>query len=177
MNPITPILYIFGGLPASGKTTLARRLAGHLAAVHLRVDTIEHAIREAGGAVHGGEGYMVAYGLARDNLALGLSVVADTVNPWPLTRAAWRGVALNAGIRYAEIEVICSDPAEHRRRVETRTADIEDFKLPTWHDVVTRDYRPWDSPHILVDTAGQTADESFAALLSELEAQFRSWQI
>lgn len=161
-------LYSFGGLPGTGKSTLARRLAARIRAVHLRIDTIEHAIRQAGGAASGGEGYMVAYRLAGDNLRLGLSIVADSVNPWPLTRSAWREVALNAGAQCAEIEVICSDPYEHRHRVETRASDIEDFKLPTWDAVIRRDYRPWEGEHIVIDTAGQTADESFAALLKAL---------
>ena len=69
---------------------------------------------------------------------------------------------------YAEIEVICSDPAEHRRRVETRLPDIEGLKLPSWEAVVTRDYHPWDTEHIVIDTAGQTADESFSSLLLAL---------
>ena len=162
------MLYIFGGLPGTGKSTLARRLAAHIGAVHLRIDSIEHAIREAGGTVSGGEGYAVAYRVAGDNLRLGLSVVADSVNPWPLTRAAWRQAAQEARAAYAEIEVICSDPVEHRRRVETRAADIEGFALPTWEAVVQRDYRPWEGAHLIVDTAGQTPEQSFAALVRAL---------
>lgn len=162
------MLYIFGGLPGSGKSTLARRLAARVGGVHLRIDTIEHALAEAGSPVSGGEGYAVAYALAGDNLRLGLSVVADSVNPWPLTRSIWRGVSLNAGAPYVEIEVICSDRAEHRRRVETRTADIAGFTLPSWEQVVNRDYRPWDGEHIVLDTAGQGEEESFATLVRAL---------
>lgn len=162
------MLYIFAGLPGTGKSTLARRLALHLHAAHLRIDTIEQAMRDAGGAVTGGEGYAVAYALAADNLRLGLDVVADSVNPWNLTRSIWRGVALNAGVRYAEIEVICSDQDEHRRRVESRASDIEGLRLPSWEAVVTRDYHPWDRAHIVIDTAGQSEDDSFAVLVRAL---------
>ena len=39
------MLIIFGGLPGSGKSTIARALALRLGAVYLRIDTIEQAIR------------------------------------------------------------------------------------------------------------------------------------
>ncbi len=81
---------------------------------------------------------------------------------------AWHS---SAGARYVEIEVVCSDPLEHRHRVETRTADIDDFRLPSWDDVVNRDYRLWDDEHITLDTAGQAADESFASLVLALGDQ------
>jgi hypothetical protein len=39
-NP-SPLLYIFGGLPGTGKSALSRELARQRGAVHLRFDTIE----------------------------------------------------------------------------------------------------------------------------------------
>jgi len=158
------MLYIFGGLPGTGKSTLARHLALKSKAVHLRVDTIEQAIREGGGHVSGPEGYIVAYRIAEDNLRLGLSVVADTVNPIQITRCAWRKVAAQSGVSFLEIEITCSNPIEHRARVETREADLEGFQLPTWNEVVDREYEPWDTEHILIDTAGQSPAQSIAAL-------------
>jgi len=85
-------------------------------------------------------------------LALGRTVVADCVNPWPLTRAAWRSVAERTGVRALEVEVVCSDEVEHRRRVESRVADIDEHQLPTWKDVGGRDYRPWTTERLVIDT-------------------------
>lgn len=39
------MLVIFSGLPAVGKTTMARELARQIGAAHLRIDSIEQAIR------------------------------------------------------------------------------------------------------------------------------------
>jgi DNA polymerase III delta prime subunit len=64
------MLIILSGLPGTGKTTIARPLAHELAAVYLRIDSIEQSMRTAGWPVEG-EGYSVAYALAEDNLRLG----------------------------------------------------------------------------------------------------------
>jgi hypothetical protein len=42
------MLIVFAGLPASGKSTIARSLPRELGAVWLRIDSIEQAIRESG---------------------------------------------------------------------------------------------------------------------------------
>ena len=93
----------------------------------------------------GPEGYEVAYAIAEDNLRLGRTVIADSVNPLEVTRSAWRSVAQRTGRRYLEIEIICSDQAEHRRRVESRTSDIARHRLPSWQEVCDRDYEPWEA--------------------------------
>ena len=132
-----PVLIAFAGLPGAGKSTIARAVARHLGAAYLRIDTVEQALR-AGGTLPAGvvaEGYAVAYAVAADQLALGLSVVADAVNPLRLTRDAWRAVADRAGVPLVDVEVVCSDAAEHRRRVETRTIDVPGLVLPTWEAV------------------------------------------
>jgi len=41
----------------------------------------------------------------------------------------------------------------HRHRVEERKADISDFQLPTWQSVLERQYDPWESAHLVIDTA------------------------
>jgi hypothetical protein len=95
------MLIVFAGLPASGKSSIARVLAQELGAVWLRIDSIEQAIRESG-AVPGSlddAGYRAAYAVAEDNLRLGRTVIGDSVNPWMLTRNAWRDAGLRAGAR------------------------------------------------------------------------------
>ncbi len=168
------MLFIFSGLPGAGKTTLARALALETKATLLRIDSLEQALVDSGlvkeAAQIGPAGYMAAYALAADNLRLGLSVVADSVNPFSLTREAWREVALKSGRPFMEIEVRCSDPAEHRRRVETRKPDIDGFVLPTWPEVLNRDYQPWERDHLVIDTVQLSVDQSVWLILSRLKA-------
>jgi predicted kinase len=120
-------------------------VARRLDAVHLRIDSIEHALRQSGIApTIEDAGYRVGYAVAEGSLRLGRTVVADSVNPWPLTRDAWADVAERAGCPAIEIELICSDVDEHRQRIERRSPDIPVFRLPTWQKIVERDYRTWD---------------------------------
>jgi predicted kinase len=163
-------LIVFGGLPGTGKSTLARRLAAERRATYLRIDDIEQALRSSGmlaGEV-GPAGYLVGYALAASNLRLGDTVVADSVNPIAITRDAWQRVAIDNRARCVEIEVICSNVAEHRRRVEARTADIAGLKLPSWEDVLRREYEPWDRPRLVIDTVARTVEDALAELRSRI---------
>ena len=109
-------------------------------------------------------GYRVAYAVAADNLRLGRTVVADSVNPLLLTRNAWRAVAAGVGVRAVEVELVCTDTEEHRRRVESRAADIAGLSLPSWQDVCDREYEPWDRDHIVVDTSGCSVEQALLIL-------------
>ena len=151
---------VLAGLPGTGKSTIARVLAAELDAVWLRVDSIEQAMRGSGAVGDDLEdlGYRAAYAIAEDNLRLGRTVIGDSVNPWMLTRDAWRNAGLRAGVRVVEIETICSDLQEHRRRIETRRNDVPGLVLPSWQAVIDRDYHAWDREHLVIDTAGSSVE-------------------
>jgi hypothetical protein len=95
-------------------------------------------------------------------------VISDSVNPIHLSRDAWISVANRAQVRVAEVEIICSDPLKHRQRVETRPSDINGLRLPTWAEVISREYEPWDRQHIVIDTAGRRVVESVQELREAL---------
>lgn len=151
-------------MPGAGKTSIARELARTLAAVYLRIDTIDQVLLGLGLSDLEDISYKVGYAQAAENLRLGRSVVADCVNDMALTRDAWRAVGETAAVPTAEVEIVCSDRAEHRRRVETRVIDLEGFTPPTWAEVEAKRPEPWSRQPIVIDTAGR----DLAACLAEL---------
>jgi predicted kinase len=69
--------------------------------------------------------------VAEDNLLLGRTVIGDAGNPLRIMRSAWRRSAERVGSSVLEIEILCSDSHEHRRRIERRIVDIP----VTWNEV------------------------------------------
>ena len=64
-------LYIFAGLPGTGKSTLAQQLARRFKAVHLRIDTIEQGLRDLCDLRVEGEGVLNGLSNCRGQLTIG----------------------------------------------------------------------------------------------------------
>jgi predicted kinase len=73
------MLIILGGLPGAGKTTIARELARQIGAVHLRIDSIEQAIRDSEVLSRplNDAGYRVANVVADDNISRKCHLTSD----------------------------------------------------------------------------------------------------
>ena len=65
---------------------------------------------------------------------------------------------------------MCSDAAEHRRRVETRGAVIPGLPQVTWRRVLDCGYEPWQGDRLVVDTARLTPDLAIEAVMAALPA-------
>jgi len=135
----------------------------------LRIDTIEQGLRDLCGWQVEGEGYRLAHRLAADNLQLGIDVIADSCNPIELTRREWEQVADDNGSAFVNIEVVCSDAAEHRRRIESRTSEVSGLILLTWHEVENREYHDWTQDRIIIDTTQHSEVACFDLLIDALE--------
>jgi len=131
-----------------------------LGACYLRVDAAETALARTGAEV-GARGYAVVHALAVSNLLLGNTVVVDAVNPVPEARRSWREAAEWAGVRLVNLETVLPDQDEHRRRVESRVADIPGHKVPTWDEVEGSEWNAWDEARdgrrLLLDATDTTS--------------------
>lgn len=99
---------------------------------------------------------------------MGLNVVADSCNTIQLTRDEWQETAEKNGAKFINIEIVCSDKDEHRNRIEERTNEIENLKLPTWNEVKNREYHRRESDRIVIDTAGKSVEESINELFAKI---------
>ena len=167
-----PRLIVLAGLPGSGKSTVAQALARRTQAVWLRVDTLEAAMLEAG-LPHSFETGVAAYlgvrDQARDHLRLGRWVIIDAVNGVREARELWEGLCAELSVEKRVVELVCPDPAEHRKRVERRLPATPPLPKPTWDEVRGREYLPWNEPHLVVDTT-RALEKNVAQILQYLES-------
>jgi len=167
----------FGGLPGTGKSTLAGRLAHRTEAVWVRIDEIEGAMRRNGLTPEqtGITAYSVAHDIAAAHLRRGLTVIADAVNPVVEAREGWRQLAEVAGAHHVVIETACPDPAEHQRRVVGRASDLPGWTYPDWEQVEQSagDYQPRTDIRLVVDTTRpiEDCDREIAAHLAGVAPQ------
>jgi predicted kinase len=152
-----PALLVVSGLPGTGKSALAAALAARLAAAHLSIDVVEEALLATGcppGWKTGVAAYEAVGALARANLETGHPVVVDAVNDSDAARQTWRTAARVTGADLRFVVTICSDPVEHRRRLEARVRGFEHVGEPTWVEVLARSAADelWLDDHLVVDT-------------------------
>jgi hypothetical protein len=80
-------------------------------------------------------------------------------------------VAASGTAHRVEVELLCCDASEHRRRVESRRADIAGHVLPTRDEIVRRDYEPWRTHRLVIDTALVGANEAARRILASFDAR------
>lgn len=163
------LLVLMSGLPGVGKSAIADALGERLPAVVIPVDEIEAAILASGierSFETGLAAYTVGAALAAHQLRLGISVVADAANHLEVGREIWVAAVegLDADVRV--IEVLCSDDAVHRARLESRERGLEMFPEPTWADVTQQgtETEPWSRDRLVLDSV-RPLDENVGTAL------------
>ena len=167
-------LIVMAGLPGAGKSTIGEILGARLGATVVSIDPIESAILRAGIAADQPTGlaaYLVAAEIARKELLAGRTVIVDAVNAGEAARLQWRDLADETEARLRVIEVVCSDEAVHRERLEKRERRLPHLEETTWRAVEQslEGYAPWIGPsaalpRVTIDSVGTLGANVDAAL-------------
>jgi predicted kinase len=161
------MLIIVGGLPGTGKSTLAHAVGDRIGGVVLNRDVIEASLWRSG-IGRELESRRVANDLIRaladDLLGQSRPVILDAVFGPREQRNQLVAVATDRGVPHRLLECVCPDEVLHRSRIEGRVRGIEGWHELEWSDVqATRGrYEVWDDDRLVLD-----ATEPFEANLAD----------
>jgi predicted kinase len=158
-----PVLVVMGGLPGTGKTTLAEALGEHLGAPIFNRDQLEAALWREGVGRELKSGRIaneLMTTLAGEQLRCRQSAILDSVATTRDIRDAWRAVAEGRRAQFRAIECVCSDEALHRERLGQRKRDIPGWYEVGWDEVlgVQSRYQPWTGDHLTLDCVTPLSD-------------------
>jgi uncharacterized protein len=179
-----PTLIIAMGLPASGKSTLARSLASRLGLLHINSDVVR---KELAGHrptdQHSGpfgEGlynptmtrrnYAALRRRAAAGLRRGASVVTDATFGKRSERAAIKQLATRVGARLVVLEC-CANEATLRARLAARADDpasVSDARLEQWPALQAAYEAPSELPNVVRVDTRLPGDESLAQVMQAL---------
>ena len=154
---MNPRIILIGGVPGTGKTTLAKAISTNLNITLLNKDNLEATLVEKGiSSIDNlnGIGYALMERITLSELTLGRSVILDCVASRQRVDEHWEPLK-NKDIKY--IECICSNSTLHRTRLESRERNMRGWYELTWDDVkkIAKSYEPCFTKRLVIDSTKQ----------------------
>ena len=159
-------LVIFSGLPGTGKSTLADKLARELRWPLLRIDDVIGEIPENPTVAFWDSKVAILLGLTETQLELGISVIVDSVF-MNLDRNHAQELARKHQARFRPIYVFISDENVWKERVTTRYQKLNHKDVATWERIQRQrgHFRKWDADTALFVDSLKPVDANYAGVL------------
>ena len=159
-------LVIFSGLPGTGKSTLANRLARQLHWPLLCIDDVIGEVPENAGIAFWDSRVRILLDLIETQLELGLSIIAESVF-MNMDRHHVQELARKYQARLLPIYVYVSDGNIWKERVTTRHNELNDKDVASWERIQHQRerFREWDpGTALFVDTV-HPIEQNYADIL------------
>ncbi len=159
-------LVIFSGLPGTGKSTLADKLAYKLRWPLLRIDDVIGEVPDNSGIEFWDSKVKILLGLVETQLELGLDVIVDSVF-MNMDRHHAQELALKYQVRFLPIYVFVSDENIWEERVTARYNELNNKDVATWEQVLHQreHFREWEGQTALFIDSINPLDQNFANVL------------
>jgi predicted kinase len=160
-------LVIFSGLPGTGKSTLADRLARELRWPLLRIDDVVGEVPENPNVAFWDSKVAILLGLAQTQLELGLSVIVDSVF-MNMDRDHAQELARKYQARFLPVFVFVSDENVWKERVTTRSSELNHKDMATWEQIQHQrgHFRKWEPETALFIDSLNAFERNYEAVLN-----------
>src|SRR6185503_19527769 len=160
-------LVIFSGLPGTGKSTLADRLARELRWPLLRIDDVIGEVPENPNVAFWDSKVAILLGLTEAQLELGLSVIVDSVF-MNTDRNHAQNIARKHHALFRPIYVFVSDDDVWKERVTTRYRESKNNNVATWQQIQHQrgHFRKWEPDTALFVDSLHSFDQNYEAVLN-----------
>jgi predicted kinase len=160
------MLIIFSGLPGTGKSTLANRLARELRWPLLRIDDIVNNIPDNPTVDFWDSQVEVLLTLTETQLELGLDVIIDSVF-MNTDRQHAQAIAQKHQAHFRPIYTFLSDDKIWEERLTKRYIELNNPAVSTWEQVKYQrtHFRPWEPDTALFVDALNSLEENYLKVL------------